>query len=416
MTATGPLVNRRTAVVMFLGFSSGLPLALTGGTLQAWLTVAGVDIRAIGLFALVAVPYTFKFLWAPLLDRFVPPALGRRRGWMLLTQIALAGTIAAMAGLSPADAPLAVAALALGVAFVSATQDVAVDAYRADVLVPRERGFGAALSVGGYRMAMLVSGGLALILADRYGFENAYVLMAALMLVGIAATLAAPAPPPGRAPESIAAAYQGPIRELIGRRGALALLALVVLYKIGDAFAGTLTTAFLIRGVGFEPGEVGAIYKGLGLGVTLLGLLAGGTLLARLGVYRALMLFGVLQALTNLGFLALTVAGRDYLVMAAVVGLENLAGGMGTAAFVALLMGLCDRRYTATQYALLSALAAVGRVFVGPPSGYLVAGVGWANFFLLTFVAALPGLWLLWRMRGVILSAAGDRSAPGGPG
>ncbi len=416
MTATGPLVNRRTAVVMFLGFSSGLPLALTGGTLQAWLTVAGVDIRAIGLFALVAVPYTFKFLWAPLLDRFVPPALGRRRGWMLLTQIALAGTIAAMAGLSPAEAPLAVAALALGVAFVSATQDVAVDAYRADVLVPRERGFGAALSVGGYRMAMLVSGGLALILADRYGFENAYVLMAALMLVGVAATLAAPAPPPGRAPESIAAAYQGPIRELIGRRGALALLALVVLYKIGDAFAGTLTTAFLIRGVGFEPGEVGAIYKGLGLGVTLLGLLAGGTLLARLGVYRALMLFGALQALTNLGFLALTVAGRDYLVMAAVVGLENLAGGMGTAAFVALLMGLCDRRYTATQYALLSALAAVGRVFVGPPSGYLVAGVGWANFFLLTFVAALPGLWLLWRMRGVIVSAAGDRSAPGDSG
>lgn len=403
----GRLVNRRTVVVLFLGFSSGLPLALTGGTLQAWLTVAGVDIRDIGLFALVTLPYTLKFLWAPVLDWLVPPWLGRRRGWMLITQAALAAAIAAMAGIAPAAAPWWLAAAALAVAFLSATQDIAVDAYRADVLRPPERGFGAALAVGGYRVAMIVSGALALIVAERSGFERAYRLMAALMLVGVAATLAGPPPGGARAPATVGRAYREPVRELLGRRAALGVLVLVVLYKLGDAFAGTLTTAFLIRGAGFSAGEVGAVYKGFGLAVTLLGLLAGGTLLARLGVYRALMLFGVLQAVTNLGFMALAFAGRDFTVMTAVVGLENLAGGMGTAAFVALLMGLCDHRYTATQYAVLSALAAVGRVLVGPPAGYLVEAVDWPVFFLLTFFAALPGLWLLARLRDVVEAAGG---------
>lgn len=412
MTAGAPaagLVNRRTVVILFLGFSSGLPLALTGGTLQAWLAVAGVDIRDIGLFALVTLPYTLKFLWAPLLDWLVPPWLGRRRGWMLITQATLAAAIAAMAGIAPAEAPWWLAGAALAVAFLSATQDIAVDAYRADVLRPPERGFGAALAVAGYRVAMIVSGALALIIAERTGFTRAYLVMAALMLVGVAATLAGPASGAARAPATVGRAYREPVLELLGRPAALGVLALVVLYKLGDAFAGTLTTAFLIRGAGFSPGEVGAIYKGLGLAVTLLGLLAGGTLLARLGVYRALMLFGVLQAVTNLGFMALAFAGRDFTVMAVVIGLENLAGGMGTAAFVALLMGLCDHRYTATQYAVLSALAAIGRVLVGPPAGYLVEAVGWTVFFLLTVFAALPGLWLLKRLRGVV-EAAGRRT------
>ncbi|MCC7412971.1 MAG: MFS transporter [Gammaproteobacteria bacterium] len=402
------LVNRRTGAVLLLGFASGLPLALSGGTLQAWLTVAGVDIRAIGLFALVTVPYTFKFLWAPLLDRIVPPWLGRRRGWMLLTQVALVVAIAVMAGVSPRSAPWSLAAIALGVAVLSATQDIAIDAYRTEILAPRERGFGAAMFVAGYRVAMLVSGAGALVLADRAGFPQAYAAMAALMLIGIVATAVAPAPPPSATPATVRGAYWAPLAQFLGRPGAVAMLALIVLYKLGDAVAGTLTTAFLIRAGGFTPAEVGYVYKGFGLAVTLFGLLAGGTLMARLGLYRSLLAFGVLQAVTNLGFMALAGRVGDFTLMAVVVGLENFAGGMGTAAFVALLMSLCDSRYTAAQYALLSALSAVGRVFVGPPAGYVVDAVGWSAFFLASFVVALPGLYLLRRLRAVIMVSGND--------
>lgn len=388
----------------FLGFASGLPLALTSGTLQAWLTTLGLDIRTIGVLSLVGLPYTVKFLWAPLMDRYALPWLGRRRGWMLVTQIGLVAAIALMPVVSAGGWVGALALCALVVAFLSASQDIAFDAYRADVLKPAERGMGAGLSILGYRLAMLVSGAMALILADAFGWEWTYLGMAGLMAVGLIATVSCKEPPspeasPGGAGSNIVVA---PLRAFLARKDAVSMLFLVILYKLGDAFAGALTTAFLIRGVGFSLTDVGVVNKGLGLAALLVGALWGGALLARIGLYRALLGFGVLQAVTNLGFAWLALLGNDYAAMATVVALENLSGGMGTAAFVALLMALCDRRYTATQYALLSALASIGRVVVSPVSGFAVEALGWAAFFVLTFLSAIPGLWLMMRLRHTV--------------
>lgn len=395
--------SRRVAVVCLLGFSSGLPLALTSGTLQAWMTVSGVDLATIGIFTLVGIPYTWKFLWAPFMDRYVPPFLGRRRGWIAAMQILLGLGIAVMGALDPATMPWALAALALMVAFVSASQDVVFDAYRADVLRPAERGIGAAVSVLGYRLAMLVSGALALILSDQIGWQNTYWIMAVLMIAAIGATLFGPEPEVEvKPPKTLTEAVVEPLREFFSRHGAWGLLLLIVLYKLGDAFAGSLTTAFLIRGVEFTPTEVGAINKGMGLAATLVGVMFGGVLMAKLGLYRSLLAFGILQALSNLTFMWLASIGKDYGVMVLAVGFENLAGGMGTAAFVALLMAICDKRFTASQFALLSALAAVGRVYVGPASGYMVEAIGWTTFFGFTFLVAIPGLLLLLAMRGTI--------------
>ncbi len=396
--------SRKIFLLLLLGFASGLPLALTAGTLQAWLAVEQIDLRTIGLFALVGQPYIFKFLWAPLMDRYRIPFLGRRRGWLALTQLALLAAIAWMGTLSPQASPWLLAGAALSVAFLSASQDIVFDAYRADVLDADERGAGAAVSVLGYRIAMLAAGGLALILADSWlGWHGTYFLMAGLMLVGLAATWVAEEPPaPAHAPHTLGEAVLEPFFEYFSRHGAWVMLILVILYKLGDAFAGTLTTAFLLRGPGFSLTEVGLINKWLGIGATILGALAGGALMARLRLYRALLLFGLLQALTNLGFMLLASVGKSYVLMIAVIAAENLCGGMGTAAFVALLMAMCDRRFSATQYALLSALAAFGRVYVGPVAGVMAASLGWVVFFLFTFVAALPGvLMLVWLRRRI---------------
>jgi PAT family beta-lactamase induction signal transducer AmpG len=397
------LRSPRIAAVLLLGFSSGLPLALTGGTLQAWLTVSGVDIVTIAWFSWVGVPYLLKFLWSPVMDRFVPPFLGRRRGWILLMQLALVVGIVGMA-ISPARPELwLLAALALWVAFASASQDIVIDAYRTDLLPTAERGMGAAVSVLGYRIAMLASGGLALILADRYGWRLTFFAMAALMGVGLVTNLFAPEPVRrGTPPRSLRKAVVEPLRDLMSRPGALQLLALIALYKFGDALAGTLTTAFLIRGVGFSLTDVGTINKVLGLISLLAGGFIGGLLLVRMRLTRALLLFGALQAISNLSFAVLAWAGKSYPLLVFAVGFENLASGMGTAAFVAFAMALCNHSFSATQYALLSALASLGRILFGPATGAMVEVSGWANFFVLTFFAALPGLWLVWRMRAQI--------------
>ena len=403
MKPSSPLASlhhRRVGVMLPLGFASGLPLALTAGTLQAWLTVDGVDLQTIGFFTLVGLPYTLKFLWAPLMDRFSLPWLGRRRGWILAMQLGLLAGILMLAMLEPHDIPVAVAVVALTVAFLSASHDIVYDAYRTDVLKPEERGVGAGVSVTGYRLAMLVSGAGALVLSERIGWHATYIMMAGCMLIGIGATLVSPEPTdPGKPPRSLSEAVRGPLQQFFEKKPAVGLLLLIVLYKFGDAFAASLTTAFLIRGVQFTPTDVGVVNKGMGLLATIVGALIGGALLNRLGLYRALLTFGVLQACSNLSFMVLAEAGRDYGVMVTAVAFENLSGGMGTTAMVALMMALCDHRYTATQFALLSALASVGRVFVGPPSGYLADAVGWAPFYFITFLAALPGLWALWRLR-----------------
>src|SRR5512132_1765749 len=326
--------SRKIGLLMLLGFASGLPLALTAGTLQAWLAAENVDIVAIGWFALVGQPYTYKFLWAPFMDRYAPPFLGRRRGWLLVTQVLLAAAIVFMGSLTPASSVWLIGVTALAVAFLSASQDIVFDALRADWLEPDERGAGAAVSVLGYRIAMLVSGAGALILADQWlGWQATYWLMAALMGVGMVAVWYVVEPAPkSAAPRTLDEAVVRPFGEFFSREGALALLALVVLYKLGDAFAGNHPTTFLLRGPGFSLTEVGAINKGFGLAATILGALAGGALMAKIRLYRALLLFGVLQALTNLGFMLLAASGKNYALMVAVIGLENLCGGMGTAA------------------------------------------------------------------------------------
>ncbi|UOD50227.1 muropeptide transporter [Orrella daihaiensis] len=403
--------GRRVAPLLALGFASGLPLALTGGTLQAWATVENVSLQEIGFLTLVGTAYTLKFVWAPFIDRYVPPLLGRRRGWMAVTQILLALGLIAMGMLSPGQSLGPLALLAVMVAFFSATQDIAFDAYRTDVLRPAERGAGAALSVLGYRLAMLVSGGLALIVADQWlGWGRTYALMGLLMLVAVLATLWAPEPErPGQAPVSLTEAVIEPFKEFFARPQVWMLLLLIVLYKLGDAFAGALSTTFLIRGAGFTPTEVGTVNKLLGLSATIVGALAGGALMAKLGLYRSLMAFGILQAVSNFGYWLIAVGPQSIWLMAFGVGLENLCGGMGTAAFVALLMGLCNHQFSATQFALLSALSAVGRTYLaGPLTPPLVESFGWPIFFAMTVVIALPGLWLLWQRRTEI-DALDDR-------
>ena len=405
----------RLAVILALGFSSGLPLALTGGTLQAWMTVEGVDLSTIGVFTLVGLPYVWKFVWAPAMDRFVPPFLGRRRGWLLVTQLLLAAGIGAMAFMSPRTDLAAIAWIALFIAFASASQDIVVDAYRTDVVSREERGLAGALGVVGYRIAMLVSGALALVLVVGSGFipalgwRNTYLLMAALMAVGVLAAFWGEEPAAVNAPRTLREALVEPFREFFSRPGALAILALLVLYKFGDAFAGSLTTAFLLRGAGFSLDDVGYVNKAVGLAATIVGALFGGALMVRLGLYRALLGFGILQGVAILSFLWLALAGKSYPIMVLAVGLENVTSGMGTAAFVALLMALCDHRFTATQYALLSALAAIGRVFIGPVAGYATdpkyLGLSWAAFFFWAFVSAIPRLVLVWLLRGQIARA-----------
>jgi MFS transporter, PAT family, beta-lactamase induction signal transducer AmpG len=421
--------NGRVAAALTLGFASGLPFNLPQGTLQAWLATLDVDLKTIGWLTLVGVPYTFKFLWAPLLDRFVPPFLGRRRGWIVLFQAAIAVTTAALGITAARDAIYALAALALLLAFLSASQDVVIDAYRTDTLRAPERGIGSTATQLGWRIATLISGALALVLSGYVGWRVTYLLMALLMAATVLLTFLAPEPERQvLPPRTLRAAVVEPLGELLGRPGATALLGLVVLYKFGDAFALSLSTAFLIKGVGFTAAQVGAVAKTTNIIATIIGTLVGGLVYARIGLYRALLGFGVLQAVTNLLYSWLALVGRDLEVMVIAVGFDNLAGGMGAAAFGAFLMTLCDPRFSAFQFALLSALAALARSFLGPLAGALVEGahlsgtllgvplfslelpsLGWARFFVLTFSCALPGLALLVWLRRRIVALDGPR-------
>ncbi|MBI2792004.1 MAG: MFS transporter [Gammaproteobacteria bacterium] len=397
------LFQKRMLLILALGFVSGLPLGLSGTALQAWYAIDGVDVVTIGFLALVGQPYVYKFIWAPLMDKWRLPYLGRRRGWMLTTQIGLIGVLCLMAMMDPKSDPYMLAFMALCLAFLSATQDIAIDAYRTELLKPEERGMGTSMAVSGYRIAMLVSGGLTLIIADYAGFSVTYFIMAALMGIGILATFWAKEPQNYReSPPTFIAACIEPFKEFLTRRHAIGLLAFIVLYKLGDAFASTLTTTFLLKGVGFTLKDVGLINKTGGLVSTLFGVFVGGVMMVKMGLFRSLLWFGIIQALTNLLFFALSLIGANYLMLIITVCLENFGGGLGTAAFMALVMSLCNPRFTATQFALISALAAVGRVFVGPLAGILVDNVGWSEFFLWTVVFAMPGLILLIWLKSTI--------------
>jgi len=392
--------SKKMAVMLLLGFSSGLPLALTGGTLQAWLTVSGVDLKTIGLYSLIGIPYTVKFLWSPFMDRFIPPFFDRRRGWIALCQITLAISIVLIGFQDPQKMVLSIAMLALFTAFASASQDIVIDAYRTDILESVERGLGSAIFVTGYRIGMLISGAFAMILSDRIGWQNTYLVMSGLMALNILSTLIAPKPSEVVSPpKTLQEAVWGPLKDFFTRNHAFIFLLAIILYKLGDAYAGTLTTAFLIRGVGFSPTDVGAINKGFGLFALILGAMAGGTLMVKMRLFNALIVFGSFQAVSNLSFILLDIYGKHYELMIFTIAFENFTGGMGTSAFIALLMSLCNAQYSATQYALLSSLASLGRVFIAPTSGYVVSMTGWSVFFFITFLSALPGLIILILMK-----------------
>ena len=392
---------RMLLVVMLLGFSSGLPLALSGSTLQARMTMAGVALDRLGWITLVGLPYALKFLWAPLLDRWSWPFLGRRRGWMLVTQML---TLVLIEGLGHAEADRSGGALAiwaLCLATASATQDIVVDAYRTDLLPPSLRGLGASSATLGYRLTMLCSGALALGMAASWGWVTTYDAMALSMIVGMLGTFWSQEPQAASVypVPSWQETLMGPWRDFLDRPGAWSMLALVVLYKLGDAMAFALSSVFLLRGLGFDLVQVGWVNKGVALVATLAGSFVGGAFMLRWGLFRSLWCFGWIQGLATLSFMGMAVWGHHLGGMVGAVFLENFSSGMGTSAFAAWLMGLCRARYSASQFALLSALAALGRILVGPMAGMLAQWIGWAGYFLVATLMALPGLALLWRLR-----------------
>lgn len=409
LTATGKptlrqaLGDKRMMAVLLLSFASGLPFNLTGSTLQAWLASEHVDIKTIGIFALVGIPYILKFLWAPLLDRYLPPLLGRRRGWILINQLALAVAIAVLGLESPARDLSSLGTVALLVAFLSASQDIVVDAYRVDVIPPTERALAAAAATFGYRSAAMFAGAILILIAGYLGWRLAYLLVSAIMLATTLATLRAPEPEvPGRPPATLADAVIHPLRDLLNRPGAWGFLLLVLLYKVGDAFALSLYSAFMIKGVGFSLQELSIAGKVNMTVSTMFGVAVGGWVYLRWGMFRSMLVLGVGQALTNLLYMWLALAGKKLWLLVLATSVDTSVGGMGQAAFIAFLVAQCSASYSATQYALLSALAAVPRTIISSVAGYVVAAVGWAHFFVITFLTAMPGLLLLIILRSRI--------------
>ena len=386
-------------IIVALGAASGFPNQITESALQAWLKDAGFSNTTIGLLSYVSMPYLLKFLWAPFLDRYPLPFLGRRRGWMFFIQIALAAAIAAFALQDPKSSLTAVAITALIVVFFSASQDIVIDAYRTDVSLPHERGVAAAANNLGYRASSWLAFAGALILADLFGWRVAFLALAAVMLAVTPVTWSAPepdyrAPPPRSLRESIVA----PLRELLGSPGALGLLFVIVTFKIGNAFALKLFTPFLMD-LGFTKTEIGLVAKAVLTTSAIVGGVLGGLWMIRLGLLRAMLLFGALQTVTTLAFYLLAVTGKNFPLMIAATAIENVSAAMGNIAEVALIMALCNSRFSAFQYALLSVFAMAPRYLLGGPAGWLADHGGWGIYFVVAFMAGLPGLIMVWLMR-----------------
>ncbi len=414
------LFTRRMLICVFTGFSSGLPLYLLLNLLPAWLRTEGINLKVIGAFALIQFPYTWKFLWAPFLDRYAVPRLGRRRGWMLLTQLALMATIAWMGTLSPRDELSWVIYAATAVAFLSATQDIAIDAYRRELLSNAELGLGNAVHVNAYRIAGLIPGSLSLILADHFPWQFVFAVTALFMLPGMAMTLMVAEPVVvGALPKTLRAAVVEPFREFIGRAGvrsALLVLGFIFLYKLGDSMCTALATPFYLD-MGFSKSDIGLIAKNAGLWPSVVGALLGGLWMLRLGINRGLWLFGAVQVVSILGFAWLSrigpfteIGASERTALALVIGFEALGVGLGAAAFVAYIARATHPAYTATQFALFTSLAAVPRTFLNATTGWLVEQLGWFGFFMLCVLLALPGMLLLfkvapWNKSGPVLGA-----------
>ncbi|QTA83661.1 Major facilitator superfamily transporter [Desulfonema limicola] len=389
------IFSPRMLVAFIMGFSCGMPLLLTISVLQAWMKDEGVDLAVIGMMALVGIPYTVKFLWAPFLDRFTLPFLGRRRGWLLVSQSALALSIAWLGMSDPKDHPWVLAFAAFLVTFFSATQDIVVDAYRREDLSDEELGLGSSLYINGYRAGMLLASGGGLIMADYMPYSMVYLIMAACMLPGILTTIFTSEPEiADGTPKTIKAAVFEPMIEYFTRKNALWILAFILFYKIGDTMAMAMTTPFYLD-LGFSKTEIGTVVKIFGFWATIGGSLAGGILMLKLGINRALWVFGFLQAVSILGFVALAHAGYNITALSGVIAFENLSGGMGTAAYAAFMASITNKKFTATQYALLSSLMGIPRVMAAAPTGFLAKNLGWEGFFLVCTFMAVPGMLLL---------------------
>ncbi len=393
------MFSGRMLIALLMGFAAGLPLLLTGSVLQAMLKDRGVDLANIGLFALVGLPYTLKFLWSPLFDRYALPWFGRRRSWLALMQLALAAALFALSLARPTPGDLMMVSLAaLLVAFFSASQDIVIDAYRRESLNDAELGLGSALYVNGYRIGMLLAGGGGLIIADHSSFEFMFQFMAACMAACIAVTFFSPEPPlPPNSPRTLRDAVVLPFLDYFRRDGAWVALGFILLYKLGDTMASAMTTPFYLE-LGYSKTEIGAVVKLFGFWATIAGGTLGGILILRIGLARALWVFGIGQMVSTLGFVALAYMGHDTVALAVVIALENLTGGLGTTAFIGFMASLTDRRFTATQYALLSSLMGVPRVLLSAPTGWIALATGWPLFFVLCTLLAIPGLMLIRRV------------------
>lgn len=398
MTMRQIFFNRRMLICVFTGFSSGLPLYILISLVPAWLRSEGVDLKAIGLFALIQLPFTWKFLWAPLFDHYIPP-LGRRRGWLLLMQLLLLVLVPLFGYFRPSLDLLDIAGLSFAVAFVSASQDIVLDAYRRELLADNELGLGNAIHVNAYKIAGLVPGALSLVLADHFSWNWVYLITALFMLPGIIMTLCVKEPELIGTPKTLKDAVVEPFREFYGRgaKSAFLILAFIFLYKLGDSMATALATPFYLD-MGFSKTEIGLIAKNAGLWPSVIGGLLGGVWMIRLGINRALWIFGVVQMLAILGFAWLASLGHDPFWLAIVIGVEALGVGLGTAAFVAFIARATHPLYTATQFALFTSLAAVPRTFANAATGYLVEWLGWQTFFWVCFCLAVPGMLLLFKV------------------
>jgi MFS transporter, PAT family, beta-lactamase induction signal transducer AmpG len=415
--------SRKMVAILLLGFASGLPYALADDAFRAWLTKTGFDVKTIGWLSLVGLPYSLKFLWSPLIDYFRLPLLGRRRGWILAAQIGLivailflASQMGVIAGLDTAgrnNALQLVAITAVAIAFLSATQDIAVDAYRTDVVGTLEVGAGASVALLGYRVALLLTGWIAFVLADRIGWASVYGVMAVFLGIGILGSFIAPNETANITPKNIGEAVVQPFLEFFRRLGtqqAILVLIFIVVFRLGDAMVAKMAVPFLgAKGIGFSDTDIGNIRQGMGLIATIVGTLAGGSFLSKLGINRSLWIFGGLQAASNLAYYLLALTGKNLSAMVVAINVENFCSGLAVAGFVGYLMSLCNPEFSATQFALLSSLMAVGRdLIAGPAAGELatkfgvgtgVAGLtGWSGFFLVTLSMAIPGMVMLFFM------------------
>lgn len=389
------IFSTRMLSMLLIGYSAGLPLLLIGSTLQAWMTDEGVDLTAIGLVSLLGLPYVFKFLWAPLLDRYKLPFFSRRKGWMLCFQLLLVMAIFGLSLTDPKQDLNMVCVWAFLIALFSASQDVVLDAYRREILPDEELGLGSSLYVTGYRLAMLVSGALALFLADTIPWKNVYQWLAIFMAPSLLFTIFAPKenihiPIPSNLKEAVI----GPLADFFSRKGAWIMLMFIMLYKVGDSMASNMTTPFILD-IGYTKTDIATVAKTFGMIATILGGIVGGMMMLRMNIKIALTIFGVLQAVSTLGFSMLPSMEASFIALATVIAFENLASGMGTSAYAAYMASLTNKQFTATQYALLSALMGVPRVILASPTGWMAKQVGWEMFFVGCTLAAVPGLLLL---------------------